>query len=64
MLVPTVSFWLLNALFLIADATGKPSFITRYRIQQDKNNPVGSAPAAQPVRRQWDNHLEDFRKGY
>ncbi|XP_063058651.1 fatty acid hydroxylase domain-containing protein 2 isoform X1 [Engraulis encrasicolus] len=40
MLVPTASFWLLNGLFMIADSTGKPSFITRYRIQQDKNSPV------------------------
>ncbi|XP_031428200.1 fatty acid hydroxylase domain-containing protein 2 [Clupea harengus] len=40
MLVPWVSFWLLNALFMVADSTGKPTFITRYRIQQDKNSPV------------------------
>lgn len=41
MLLPTITFWLLNGLLLVVDTTGKPSFITRYRIQVDKNNPVG-----------------------
>ncbi|XP_056141025.1 fatty acid hydroxylase domain-containing protein 2 isoform X2 [Lampris incognitus] len=40
MLVPTLVFWVSNALLLLVDTTGKPSFITRYRIQVDKNNPV------------------------
>ncbi|CAN9501152.1 unnamed protein product [Ophioblennius macclurei] len=40
MLAPFVAFWASNALLLIADTTGKPNFITRYRIQTDKNNPV------------------------
>ncbi|KAM4620704.1 fatty acid hydroxylase domain-containing protein 2 [Polymixia lowei] len=40
MLVPTVAFWTTNGLLLLVDITGKPSFITRYRIQMDKNNPV------------------------
>uniref|UniRef100_A0A8D3A3V3 Fatty acid hydroxylase domain-containing protein n=1 Tax=Scophthalmus maximus TaxID=52904 RepID=A0A8D3A3V3_SCOMX len=31
------------SLLLWADTTGKPSFITRYRIQVDKNNPVDPA---------------------
>ncbi|XP_023700792.1 fatty acid hydroxylase domain-containing protein 2 [Paramormyrops kingsleyae] len=57
MLVPTVSFWLLNALFLIADATGKPSFITRYRIQQDKNNPVDPVRLRQAIRKVLRNQL-------
>ncbi|XP_028839182.1 fatty acid hydroxylase domain-containing protein 2 [Denticeps clupeoides] len=43
MLVPTGMFWLFNGIFMLADTTGKPSFITRYRIQLDKNNPVDSA---------------------
>lgn len=42
MLVPTLSFWLFNAFLMVVDTTGKPSFITRYRIQVDKNNPVDS----------------------
>ncbi|XP_056301708.1 fatty acid hydroxylase domain-containing protein 2 [Danio aesculapii] len=42
MLVPTLSFWLFNALLMLVDITGKPNFITRYRIQSDKNNPVDS----------------------
>lgn len=41
MLVPMVVLWGFNALLLLADTTGKPSFITRYRIQADKNDPVG-----------------------
>ncbi|KAJ8266864.1 hypothetical protein GJAV_G00135570 [Gymnothorax javanicus] len=40
MIVPTASFWLFNALLMVADSTGKPTFITRYRIQMDKNSPV------------------------
>ena len=40
MLVPTLVFAGANALLLLVDTTGKPSFITRYRIQEDKNNPV------------------------
>lgn len=43
MLLPTLAFWGSNALLLLVDTTGKPSFITRYRIQVDKNNPVGSS---------------------
>nr|XP_055035644.1 fatty acid hydroxylase domain-containing protein 2 [Misgurnus anguillicaudatus] len=42
MLVPTLSFWLFNAFLMVVDTTGKPNFITRYRIQADKNNPVDS----------------------
>lgn len=42
MLLPTLAFWVSNGLLLLVDTTGKPSFITRYRIQLDKNNPVGS----------------------
>ncbi|XP_061596548.1 fatty acid hydroxylase domain-containing protein 2 [Cololabis saira] len=40
MVAPTLAFWGSNALLMIVDYTGKPSFITRYRIQTDKNNPV------------------------
>ncbi|KAL4660020.1 fatty acid hydroxylase domain-containing protein 2 [Arapaima gigas] len=51
MLVPTLSFWLFNALFMVADLTGKPNFITRYRIQMDKNNPVDSMKLWQAARK-------------
>uniref|UniRef100_A0A3P8WE23 Fatty acid hydroxylase domain containing 2 n=1 Tax=Cynoglossus semilaevis TaxID=244447 RepID=A0A3P8WE23_CYNSE len=40
MLIPSLVFWIPNTLLLIIDSTSKPSFITRYRIQVDKNNPV------------------------
>lgn len=40
MLIPALVHGGLNALLLVVDTTGKPSFITRYRIQPDKNNPV------------------------
>ncbi|KAG7232123.1 hypothetical protein INR49_009527 [Caranx melampygus] len=39
MFFPTLTFWATNALLLLVDTTGKPAFITRYRIQTDKNNP-------------------------
>eukprot|EP00061_Rhincodon_typus_P012126 g37663.t1 len=39
MVIPTMSFWILNSLLLIVDATGKPQLITRYRIQRGRNDP-------------------------
>ncbi|XP_030294354.1 fatty acid hydroxylase domain-containing protein 2 [Sparus aurata] len=43
MLFPPLAFWVTNGLLLLVDITGKPAFITRYRIQVDKNNPVDPA---------------------
>ncbi|CAL8233965.1 unnamed protein product [Boreogadus saida] len=40
MLAPLVAFWATNGLLLLVDVTGWPSFITRYRVQADKNSPV------------------------
>ncbi|KAG7261668.1 hypothetical protein CRUP_010874 [Coryphaenoides rupestris] len=40
MLAPFLAFWITNGLLLLVDMTGRPSFITRYRVQADKNNPV------------------------
>ncbi|KAA0720504.1 Fatty acid hydroxylase domain-containing protein 2 [Triplophysa tibetana] len=51
MLVPTLSFWLFNALLMVVDTTGKPNFITRYRIQADKNNPVDSTRLRHAVKK-------------
>ncbi|XP_031981238.1 fatty acid hydroxylase domain-containing protein 2 isoform X1 [Corvus hawaiiensis] len=39
-LVPALAFWGFNGILLVADITGKPTFITRYRIQLGKNDPV------------------------
>ncbi|XP_054612146.1 fatty acid hydroxylase domain-containing protein 2 [Dunckerocampus dactyliophorus] len=50
MLVPTVVFWGFNAMLLLVDTTGRPSFITRYRIQVDKNNPVDPVKLHQALR--------------
>ncbi|KAK2882202.1 fatty acid hydroxylase domain-containing protein 2 isoform X2 [Channa argus] len=50
MLIPTLVFWVTNGLLLLVDTTGKPSFITRYRIQVDKNNPVDPVKLRQAVR--------------
>ncbi|KAM7374675.1 hypothetical protein PAMP_007320 [Pampus punctatissimus] len=49
-LIPSLAFWGLNALLLLVDTTGKPYFITRYRIQVDKNNPVDPAKLRHAVR--------------
>ncbi|XP_063303915.1 fatty acid hydroxylase domain-containing protein 2-like [Pelobates fuscus] len=43
MVIPSLSFWMYNAVLMIIDLTGKPNFITRYRIQIEKNDPVDSA---------------------
>ncbi|PWA23135.1 hypothetical protein CCH79_00002492 [Gambusia affinis] len=50
MLAPTLMFWLLNGLLLLVDTSGKPSFITRYRIQEGRNDPVDPAKLRQAVR--------------
>lgn len=42
MFVPFAAFWGSNLLLMLVDYTGMPNFITRYRIQVDKNNPVQS----------------------
>lgn len=43
--VPALFFWVFSGLLLIVDTTGKPSCITRYRIQLGKNEPVSAAAA-------------------
>uniref|UniRef100_A0A3B3YNA9 Fatty acid hydroxylase domain-containing protein n=1 Tax=Poecilia mexicana TaxID=48701 RepID=A0A3B3YNA9_9TELE len=43
MLAPTSVFWMLNGLLLLVDTSGKPSFITRYRIQEGRNDPLRQA---------------------
>ncbi|XP_046870389.1 fatty acid hydroxylase domain-containing protein 2 isoform X1 [Hypomesus transpacificus] len=50
MLVPMVVFWGSNLLFLLVDITGKPSFITRYKIQVDKNTPVDPVKLRQAIK--------------
>ncbi|XP_017275425.1 fatty acid hydroxylase domain-containing protein 2 isoform X2 [Kryptolebias marmoratus] len=47
---PYFVFWVLNGLLLLVDTTGKPSFITRYRIQQDKDTPVDPTKLCQAVK--------------
>ncbi|GCB65937.1 hypothetical protein scyTo_0010031 [Scyliorhinus torazame] len=50
MVIPTLSFWIVNGLLLIVDATGKPQLITRYRIQRGRNDPVEPAKLQQAIR--------------
>ncbi|KAM4747002.1 fatty acid hydroxylase domain-containing protein 2 isoform 2-T2 [Rhinophrynus dorsalis] len=40
MVIPSLSFWMYNAVLMVSDLTGKPQFITKYRIQTGKNDPV------------------------
>ncbi|CAI5766817.1 fatty acid hydroxylase domain-containing protein 2 isoform X3 [Podarcis lilfordi] len=39
-IIPVLVFWSFNGILMVADVTGKPSFITQYRIQLGKNDPV------------------------
>ncbi|XP_069825089.1 fatty acid hydroxylase domain-containing protein 2 [Dendropsophus ebraccatus] len=39
-IIPVLSFWVYNAVLMVIDLTGKPNFITQYRIQLGKNDPV------------------------
>ncbi|XP_065266098.1 fatty acid hydroxylase domain-containing protein 2 [Emys orbicularis] len=48
-LVPSLVYWGFNGLLMVADVTGKPTFITRYRIQLGKNDPVDPAKLRQAV---------------
>lgn len=57
MFIPTLVFGATNALLLLVDSTGKPSFITRYRIQVDKNNPVDPVKLRQALRTVLFNHV-------
>ncbi|XP_060096261.1 fatty acid hydroxylase domain-containing protein 2 [Heteronotia binoei] len=47
--VPGIFFWSFNAIFMVADITGKPTFITQYRIQLGKNDPVDRAKLRKTV---------------
>ena len=38
--MPGLCFWGLSGLLLLVDTTEKPTFISRYRIQRGKNEPV------------------------
>lgn len=55
MVFPPLAFWVTNGLLLLVDITGKPAFITRYRIQVDKNNPV------RPLSQYLLHFCEDFK---
>uniref|UniRef100_A0A8C8VFU0 Fatty acid hydroxylase domain containing 2 n=1 Tax=Pelusios castaneus TaxID=367368 RepID=A0A8C8VFU0_9SAUR len=48
-LVPSLVYWWFNGLLMVADVTGRPNFITRYRIQLGKNDPVDTAKLQQAV---------------
>ncbi|XP_047412122.1 fatty acid hydroxylase domain-containing protein 2 [Sciurus carolinensis] len=47
--VPCLIFWAFNGLLLVVDTTGKPNFISRYRIQAGKNEPVDPMKLRQAV---------------
>ncbi|XP_074460559.1 fatty acid hydroxylase domain-containing protein 2 [Larus michahellis] len=48
-LVPSLAFWCFNGVLMVADVTGKPAFITRYRIQLGKNDPVDTKKLRQAI---------------
>ncbi|XP_074694740.1 fatty acid hydroxylase domain-containing protein 2 isoform X1 [Strix aluco] len=48
-LVPGLAFWGFNGILMVADVTGKPTFITRYRIQLGKNDPVDTKKLRQAI---------------
>eukprot|EP00112_Aurelia_sp_Birch-Aquarium-sp1_P004462 Seg1507.11 transcript_id=Seg1507.11/GoldUCD/mRNA.D3Y31 product="Fatty acid hydroxylase domain-containing protein 2" protein_id=Seg1507.11/GoldUCD/D3Y31 len=37
---PALVFWLFGGLFIFVDVTGRPAFLLKYKIQDDKNTPV------------------------
>ncbi|XP_062443250.1 fatty acid hydroxylase domain-containing protein 2 isoform X2 [Rhea pennata] len=48
-LIPSLVFWSFNGILIVADVTGKPTFITRYRIQLGKNDPVDTKKLKQVI---------------
>ncbi|NXJ63281.1 FXDC2 protein, partial [Rostratula benghalensis] len=48
-IVPALVFWCFNGILMVADVTGKPAFITRYRIQLGKNDPVDTKKLRQAI---------------
>ncbi|XP_015103933.1 fatty acid hydroxylase domain-containing protein 2 isoform X1 [Vicugna pacos] len=48
--VPFLVYWSFSGLFLVVDTTGKPNFISRYRIQVGKNEPVDPEKLHRAVR--------------
>ena len=36
------TFCLINSLLLYVDLTGKPEWIVKYKVQENKNKPVGT----------------------
>ncbi|XP_043841734.1 fatty acid hydroxylase domain-containing protein 2 [Dromiciops gliroides] len=48
-ITPSLLFWSFNAFLLVVDTTGKPHFISRYRIQDGKNDPVDSTKLRQAL---------------
>ncbi|GAB6026994.1 Methylsterol monooxygenase 1 [Chamberlinius hualienensis] len=40
LIVANATFWILGSLYTFMDLTGKPKFLTKYKVQPDKNNPL------------------------
>ncbi|XP_061473441.1 fatty acid hydroxylase domain-containing protein 2 isoform X1 [Rhineura floridana] len=55
--VPGLVFWSFNGILMVADVTGKPSFITRYRIQLGKNDPVDTEKLRSAIHTALFNHF-------
>uniref|UniRef100_A0A8D0CEY3 Fatty acid hydroxylase domain containing 2 n=1 Tax=Salvator merianae TaxID=96440 RepID=A0A8D0CEY3_SALMN len=55
--IPGLVFWGFNGILMIADLTGKPNFITRYRIQLGKNDPVDREKLLSAVHTALFNHV-------
>ncbi|XP_040129022.1 fatty acid hydroxylase domain-containing protein 2 isoform X3 [Ictidomys tridecemlineatus] len=47
--VPCLLFWAFNGLLLVVDTTGRPNFISRYRIQVGKNEPWRGDPCGREL---------------
>ena len=43
-LVSLTAFVLFNAFFMFVDLTGRPKWMSQYRIQEERNVPVGPFP--------------------
>ena len=49
-IVSEVAFWTINAFFLTLDLTGRPKFLTKYKIQPNENVPINREKVKKAVK--------------
>ena len=53
LIVTNATYWGVNSFFMILDVTNKPNFLTKYKMQEDKNVPVSTYILPSVYNKQW-----------